>query len=139
MAKTLVQKYGSVVATSFLILVASGCLRPISQLEQHTQAFSNAAILVTNGSEDAYSSANTLHYKEQIALAVIDYDKSESWNPGNYVKPLLTDEQLDARRQVLDGLKTYAEKLGDLTSTKGDTNLNAAAKEPLRRSLTFCA
>lgn len=127
MAKRAVQNYILAGATSFLIVVSSGCLRPMSQLAQHTQAFSNAAILVTNGSEDAYVSANNLHYDEQIELAVIDYDKSASWDPANYVKPLLTDDQLEARRQVLDGLKTYAETLSDLTSTKGDTNLNAAA------------
>jgi len=101
----------------------------MSQLAQHTQAFSSAAIIVTNGSEDAYTSANTLHYNEQIALAAIDYDKSASWDPSNYVKPLLSDEQLEARREVLDGLKAYAETLGDLTSTKGNADLNAAAKD----------
>ncbi len=126
--KTFVRKHAFAGATSLLVVVSVGCMRPLSQLALHTQAFSSAAILVTNGSEDAYSSANTLHYNEQIALAVIDYDKNTSWDPAKYVKPLLSDDQLEARRQVLEGLKTYAETLSDLTSTKGNADLNAAAK-----------
>ena len=113
----------------FVALTLSGCVRPMSQLAQHTQAFSSAAILITNSSQDAYATANTLHYNEQIALAVIDYDKSPSWNPNDYVKPLLSDEQLIARRQVLDGLKLYSESLNELTSPKPNTGLNAAAND----------
>ena len=101
----------------------------MSQLSLHTQAFSSAAIIVTNGSEDAYTSANELHYNEQITLAVIHYDKNPSWNPADYVKSLLSDDQLQARRLVLDGLKTYAETLSDLTSAHGNSDLNAAAKD----------
>lgn len=129
MAKRMKQRYVGVSVASLAIAVSGGCVRSISQLALHTQAFSRAAILVTDGSEDAYASANTLHYNEQVALAVIDYDKNTSWNPENYVKPLLSDEQLEARRQVLDGLKTYAETLGDLTSSKGNVELNTAAKD----------
>ncbi len=124
-----VQNFVLTCAATLLLGFSTGCVRSMSQLAQHTQAFSNAAIVVTSGSEDAYSSANTLHYNEQISLAVIAFDKSPSWNPEAYVKPLLTDEQLEARRQVLDGLKSYAEILSDLTSTKGNTDLNAAAKD----------
>lgn len=129
MPNTLKYKSTLLCLASLLIGASTGCVRSMSELGQHTLAFSSAAIVITNGSEDAYASANTLHYNEQIALSVIDYDKSVSWNPENYVKPLLSDEQLEARRQVLEGLKSYAATLGDLTSTRGDTNLNAAAKD----------
>lgn len=129
MAKRIFSNFALAGVASCLLAGSTGCIRSLSQLAQHTQAFSSAAILVTTSSEDAYTSANILHYNEQIALAVIDYDKSVSWNPEAYVKPLLSDEQLEARRQVLDGLKTYAESLGDLTSAKGNADLNTAARE----------
>ena len=113
---------------SSLVGTSSGCVRSLSQLDQHAQAFSSAAVLVTNSSEDAYTSANRLHSNEQIALAVIDYDKSTAWNPEHYVKPLLSDDQLEARREVLEGLKSYAESLAALTAPKGSTDLGDAAK-----------
>jgi hypothetical protein len=121
-------KFTLLCAVSALTLAASGCVRPLSELDQHTHAFSSAAILVTNSSEDAYSSANRLHSQEQTARAVIDYNKSTSWDPDKYLTPLLKEDQLEARREVLEGLRSYASTLADLTSPKGNTDLDTAAK-----------
>lgn len=128
MCRERLRVYALAGATAFLPAFATGCMRSMSPLSEHTLAFSKAAILVTNASADAYTSANQLHSDEQIARAVVDYDKSTSWDPDKYATPLLSDEQLQSRRQVLDGLKTYAETLGELTHTKSRPELDDAAR-----------
>lgn len=117
-------------------LVLTGCAASLSPLQRHTAAFANATVLVTDGSVDAYRGANQLHDQEQLALAVLNYDKSAAWNPADYVKPLLSPDQLQARTDMLDGLKQYAESLADLTGSgrdkdkdkDRDKDLNTAAQ-----------
>jgi hypothetical protein len=94
-------------------LGVGGCLSPYAK---HAQAFSSATNTVIDSSEDAYRGANKLRLQEQIAAAVFDYDKNPAWSPYKDYKPLLTPEQLNARIEVLDGLKAYAASLVELTS-----------------------
>jgi hypothetical protein len=102
-----------------------GC--SLSPLAKHSAAFSTAATLVINSSEDAYRAANQLRQQEQVAAAVSDYDKNPSWSPYTDTKPLLTPEQLNARIVVLDGLKAYAASLIQITSSQSSKDLDTAA------------
>jgi hypothetical protein len=106
-------------------LLAVGCA--LSPLSKHATAFSSAAGLVVDNSEDAYRAAIALRNKEQAAAAVYDYDKNPTWSPYKDTKPLLTPSQLAARIEVLDGLKAYAATLVDLTSTKPSDETEDAA------------
>ena len=117
-------------ATGFLsiCLFIVGC--SLSPLAKHATAFSQATGIVIDRSEDAYRAAIKLRHEEQIAAAVYAYDKNPTWSPYRDVEPLLTPDQLDARLTILEGLKTYAASLVELTekrSSKDATALNAAA------------
>jgi hypothetical protein len=105
--------------------LAAGC--SLSPLAKHASAFSAVAGSVIDNSEDAYRAAIRLRQDEQVAAAVYDYDKNPSWSPYKDLKPLLTPEQLDARIDVLDGLKAYAATLVELTSSKPSADLETAA------------
>lgn len=112
-------------ATLVFTLSVSGCLSPLAK---HAAAFSTATATVIDGSEDAYRAANRLRLQEQVAAAVYDYDKNPAWSPYKDFNPLLTPEQLNARINVLDGLKAYAYTLVDLTSGKSSKDLETAAE-----------
>jgi hypothetical protein len=115
----------AVAATLTLSFLATGC--SLTPLAKHTAAFSTAATLVINSSEDAYRGANQLRQDEQVAAAVSDYDKNPKWSPYTDTKPLLTTEQLNARITVLDGLKAYAASLVQITGSQSSKDLNTAA------------
>jgi hypothetical protein len=115
----------AVVATLTLSFLATGC--SLTPLAKHTAAFSTAATLVINSSEDAYRGANQLRQNEQVAAAVSDYDKNPKWSPYTDTKPLLTTVQLNARITVLDGLKAYAASLVQITGSQSSKDLDTAA------------
>jgi hypothetical protein len=115
----------AVVAPLTLSFLATGC--SLTPLAKHTAAFSTAATLVINSSEDAYRGANQLRQDEQVAAAVSDYDKNPKWSPYTDTKPLLTAEQLNARITVLDGLKAYAASLVQITGSQSSKDLDTAA------------
>lgn len=97
-----------------------GC--SLSPLARNAAEFSQASNVVIAHSEDAYRAANQLRQREQIAAAVYAYDKNPHWNPYTDIKPLLTSTQLDARIKVLDGLKTYADSLVEITDRHSRTD-----------------
>jgi hypothetical protein len=107
----------------------TGCPATPGPLSKHANAFAAATVIVVNGASDAYTKANTLHDDAEMSLAVLDYDKNPSWNPSDYVKPLLSPEQLEARLTILNGLKTYAQTVADLASGGSKTDLNKAAAD----------
>jgi hypothetical protein len=102
----------------------AGCMSPLAQ---HTVAFSKATDMVVDNSKDSYRAAVDLRLREQTMAAVYDYDKKPNWNPNTDFKPLLTEDQLDARIKVLDGLKEYSRSLVELTSGKSSPETQAAA------------
>lgn len=106
----------------------TGC--SLTPLAKHTVAFSQASDIVVTHSKDAYRAANRLRQREQIAAAVYAYGKDPHWSPYNDIRPLLTSDQLDARIKVLDGLKSYADSLVQLTVKQSNSDsdaLNTAA------------
>lgn len=114
----------SAVSVALCILITGCSLTPLAK---HTAAFSSAAIVVINGSEDAYRTANRLREQEQVAAAVYDYDKNPKWSPYTDTRPLLTTEQLNARITVLNGLKAYAASLVEITGSQKSKKLDSAA------------
>ncbi len=101
----------------------TGC--SLSPLAKHATAFSTIACTVIDSSEDAYRAAIKLRQDEQVTAAVYNYDKDPTWNPETDMKPLLTPEQLSARIKVLDGLKSYAASLVELTGKPSDKDTKA--------------
>jgi len=114
---------------ALLSLGFSGCPSATHPLSRDANAFSAATILVVNGSSDAYRKANELHDRAELSLAALEYDRKPAWNPNDYVKPLLSEDQLDGRIRVLNGLKSYAETIADLASGANQTGLNDAATQ----------
>jgi hypothetical protein len=108
-----------------LLLVLAGCATS-TPLARHTADFSNATSLVVDNSENAYRAAVRLHDQEQAAVAVAKYDSDKPWDPHS-LKPLIDAKGLQARSDVLDGLKAYAQSLADITSGVDSPQLNAAA------------
>ena len=106
-----------------------GCPTSTRPLSRDANAFSAATILVVNGASDAYRTANELHDTAELSIAAVEYDRKPAWNPNDYVKPLLTQEQLDARIRILRGLKSYAETVADLAGGGKEKPLNDAAAQ----------
>jgi len=106
------------------LLFFGGCA--LSPLAKHTAAFATATNQVVNSSEDAYRAAIDLHNDEQASAGVLLLQQGQAWDPRD-TKPLLTQKALDARLTVLDGLKTYAQTLSDLTNNLNSPALDAAA------------
>jgi hypothetical protein len=111
--------------TLALLVLLAGCTT--SPLAKNTAAFSSAANLVIDSSEDAYRATVRLHNQEQIAAAVARYDTTPNWDPHNLgLTPLIGDAGLEARSQVLQGLRFYAQTLSDLTNHINSEKLDAA-------------
>jgi hypothetical protein len=96
-----------------------------SPLAKHTAEFATATNAVVDDSQNAYHAAVRLHDDEQLSAAVQKYDSNQPWDPHS-IKHLIDARGLDARADILDGLKTYAQTLADVTSGQSDT-LDAAA------------
>ncbi|HEX7157717.1 MAG TPA: hypothetical protein VF214_01785 [Edaphobacter sp.] len=111
--------------TLALLVLLGGCTT--SPLAKNTAAFSSATNLVVDSSENAYRAAVRLHNQEQIAAATARYDTTPNWDPHNLgLKPLIDEQGLEARSQVLEGLKLYAQTLSDLTNHINSEKLDAA-------------
>ncbi len=106
----------------------TGCALSLRPLERNTGAFAAATATATHSSESAYEQANRLHEQEQVALAVLNFDREPSWNPAAYAKPLLSPAQLAARTATLAGLQQYAEAIASLGSRR-DAALSTASNE----------
>ena len=107
-----------------LLLFFSGC--SISPLAKHTAEFSTATNAVVDSSENAYRAAVRLHDDEQLSAAVQKYDANQPWDPHS-IKHLIDARGLDARTDILDGLKTYAQTLADVTNGGHSDSLDASA------------
>ena len=112
-----------------LLFGLTGCPTSTRPLASDANVFSAATITVVHGASDAYRTANELHDHAELSLAALDYDRKPTWNPNDYVKPLLTQEQLDGRLQILNGLKSYAQTVADLAAGGKPTDLNTAATQ----------
>jgi len=106
------------------LLSLAGC--SLSPLARNTAAFSSAASLVTDNTQNAYRIAVRLNEEAQASLLVARFDSPQPMDPHS-IRPLIDDKGLRARTDVLDGLRTYAQTIADLSSGVSSPELDAAA------------
>lgn len=102
----------------------TGC--SISPLARNTAAFSSAANLIVDNTQNAYRAAVRLNEEEQASLLVARYDTARPMDP-HAIRPLIDDRGLKARTDVLEGLRTYAQTIADLSSGVSSPGLDKAA------------
>lgn len=107
-------------------LLASGCRVSMAPLAKHTAEFSSATSLVVDNSTSAYRTANDLHDQEQVSAGAIKIQEGEIWD-FHGMTPLISKEGMDARLQILDALKSYAQSLSDVTSGLDSSALKSTA------------
>jgi len=104
-------------AGAILCACLGGC--SLTPMAKHAAAFSTASTLVIESSEDEYRVANDLRERQQMEAAVYSYNYAAEadlqFDPHKEFKPLFTPDQLEARMEVLDGLKLYGDSLVALT------------------------
>jgi hypothetical protein len=113
----------SAIGCLLLGAMLAGC--SLGPLAKHATAFSQATGTVITNSENAYRGAIKLHQDVEIAAAEDAYGKESGWSPYQAFKPMITQEQLDARIKALDGLKTYAATLVELTGKPSKADASA--------------
>ena len=106
-------------------LTLSGC--SMGPLAKHTAVFSAATNTLIDRSTTAYRAAETLHDDAEGYQAVAHFDRDPPYNPYKDAKPLITEDGLAVRAAVLDGIKTYAQRLSDLSNGVKSDQLDAAA------------
>jgi len=109
---------------SACLLVLSGC--SISPLARNTAAFSSAASLVVENTQNAYRAAVRLNEDAQASLLVARFDTDHPMDPHS-IRPLIDERGLKARTEVLDGLRIYAQTIADLASGVSSPKLDEAA------------
>jgi hypothetical protein len=107
-----------------LLFLLAGC--SISPLARNTAAFSSATNLVTDNTQNAYRTAVRLNEEAQASLLVARYDTDHPMDPHS-IRPLIDEKGLQARTEVLDGLRTYAQTIADLASGVSSPKLDEAA------------
>jgi hypothetical protein len=107
-----------------LALLLTGC--SLSPLARHAAAFSSATSQVVDNSENAYRAAVRLNDEAQASLLVARYDSAQPMDPHS-LKHLIDPQGLEARTEVLDGLRTYAQTIADLASGVSSSKLDDAA------------
>ena len=106
-----------------ILLLASCSLSPLAS---RTAAFSSATNLVVENSSNAYRAAAQLNEEAQASMLVARYDTTQPLDP-HALKHLIDPKGLDARTDVLNGLRTYARTLADLASGVSSPKLDDAA------------
>jgi len=107
-----------------LLFLLVGC--SISPLARNTAAFSSATSLVADNTQNAYRTAVRLNEEAQASLLVARYDTDHPMDPHS-IRPLIDEKGLQARTEVLDGLRTYAQTIADLASGVSSPKLDEAA------------
>ena len=102
----------------------AGC--SISPLARNTAAFSSAANLVVDNTQNAYRAAVRLNEDAQASLLVARFDTDHPMDPHS-LRPLIDQKGLETRTEVLDGLRTYAQTIADLSSGVSSPKLDEAA------------
>ena len=113
--------------TLFLLpaICLTGC--SLGPLAKHTAAFSTATTLLSDRSTTAYRAAENLHDDAEGYQAVAHFDRDPPYNPYKDSKPLITEDGLAVRATVLEGIKTYAARLAELSNGVKSEQLDAAA------------
>lgn len=107
------------------VFALTGC--SLGPLAKHTAAFSTATTTLVDRSNSAYRAAETLHDDAEGYQAVAHFDRNPPYDPYKDTKPLITEDGLAVRAAVLDGIKTYAQRLAELANGVKSDQLDAAA------------
>lgn len=119
-----VRLHSAAVICGLSLPMLCGCT--LSPLAKQTAAFSHATNMVTRNANGAFQTAVQLHRDEETSSLYQKYAAGQSFNP-NSLTPLIDAHGLEVRSQVLNGIKTYAQTLADLTSGTKSPKLDAAA------------
>jgi hypothetical protein len=106
------------------LLSLTGC--SLSPLARNTAQFSTATSAVVENTRNAYRAAVRLDEDAQYSLLVARYDTDHPMDPHS-IRPLIDEKGLQARTEVLDGLRVYAQTIADLSSGVSSPRLNDAA------------
>jgi hypothetical protein len=106
------------------LLSLTGC--SLSPLARNTAQFSTATSAVVENTRNAYRAAVRLNEDAQYSLLVARYDTDRPMDPHS-IRPLINEKGLEARTEVLDGLRVYAQTIADLSSGVSSPKLNDAA------------
>jgi|SRR5712664_2198180 len=101
----------TLVCFALLTVVACGDTDAVKKIT----AFSNATSLVTKNTDDAFDLIERKYEEAQIAVSVANYN-SATFNPNAAVKVFFPQEDLKARKLVLEGLRQYAANLAQIMS-----------------------
>lgn len=106
----------------------AGC--SLSPLAKRAAAFAPAAAAAAKDTTAAYVLVEQTHQQQEIAAIVTNFDQDGF--SSDKLKPFVDDEDMAARKQILDGLAKYAETLawvsGDQPMTEFDTQAAALGK-----------
>jgi hypothetical protein len=102
----------------------TGCVK---QVRSTVPAFAQAAELTSTNVQGAFESVNATYSDAQDLHFVVTYDGKV--NPSTISAGWLKAEDLNARLQILQGLKQYASELNSLTGSNDVDNLNKASTE----------
>lgn len=106
----------------FTLNVISGCFTTDSG--KCIRAFSEATVLTTQNTIDAFTMVEKNYYETQLAKIICDYD-TKGFKPDS-IKRFLSPADINARVIVLKGLQKYSEKL---TQIMGEAQLEKFDKE----------
>ncbi len=104
-----------------LVTIIAGCAS--TDAAKQIKSFSDAAILTADNTTQAFKLVEDSHFKEEISEAVLNYDNKAGFNP-DLIRPFMEAKALQARLDVLNGLKSYAANLSALMGNGPLTNLD---------------
>jgi hypothetical protein len=103
------------------IRALTGCAS--TDASKQIKAFSDATITTTSNVSRAFALVEDAHFQMEISEDVLNYSKS-GFKPGT-IQPFMSPAALQARIDILNGLKIYAANLSTLVGNAPLTNLDA--------------
>ncbi len=104
------------VIIGILAIMFSGCTVPQPIPQPRLQEFSEAVSMTAENNMSAYTEIEKVHREVDVLKITADFD-NKGFKPES-IKPFFDMQALKVRRQVLDGLCIYAEKLSELAGEK---------------------
>jgi hypothetical protein len=108
-----------------LTLFTTGCLSPLAK---HSAALAAATAPVVDQAAATYQSANSIHFMRTDLEAIKEFDATAPvYNP-RIIKPLMPDQEIQARLKLLVAFQAYVQSLVAITRGTDTPELQAAAK-----------
>ena len=112
-------------AAFWLAFFTTGCLSPLAK---HSAALAAATAPVVDQAAATYQSANSIHFMRTDLEAINAFDATEPvYNP-RIIKPLMPDQEIQARLKLLAAFQSYVQSLVAITNGTDTPELQAAAK-----------